>query len=275
MTDMRKRPKNRETSFVYRPDLTDSLEKIDSYDAVIVSVKSNQLIGVLSQYEAAFRKVPVLLAQNIGLNDYAWLCEKYPDNLGFIYPFLMGGGRNGNNVDCAIFAGPVNHFAVGNFAGKLTPVETAFVRELRQANLKPVFYRDIIGYLKLHYVWATVLVASMVKSGGFDGFIQTREIQESYKAMCECFAVFKKEGIDSKKMFPYWLYHWPSYPLALYSRGIYGTPAMRTMMVGHVSSSPDEMKVMFASLKEYCKDRLATMKHFSKYLQSMAEYEEK
>jgi hypothetical protein len=83
--------------------------------------------------------------------------------------------------------------------------------------------------------------------------------------MTECFSIFRKEGINSMTVFPYYLYHSPSFLLAVYSKILYKNEAMRIMVEGHIKSSPDEMEVMYNTLYDYCKDSIDSMKVFKGY----------
>jgi ketopantoate reductase len=270
-TDLRNR-KNPVTEVVYRPNFVSSLDSITNYDVCFVSVKSNQLISVLKEYKNELIKIPMLIMQNVGLDDYLFLKDTYNKNVSFAYPFIMGGGRESNSINCTIFNSPINEFVFGNFSGKKTNIEKELMKEFRESRLKPRYTYNIVAYLKLHYVWATCVLASYIESGSYENFIKISSISKSYKAMVECFRLFRKEKINSRVIFPYNLYHLPSLLLSVYSKMIYNTKAMENMVVGHITSSPDEMQIMFDNLVAYSTDELDKMESFNSYITPVNRY---
>jgi ketopantoate reductase len=262
--DLRKR-KNRTSTIRYMPDFIDSLNSIDNYDALLLSVKSNQLISVLKEYNEYFKRIPVFIMQNIGLNDYGEIESLLGKNVSFLYPFIMGGGRNGNKIECSVFNSFINSMVIGNMGNAEKQIEKDIFRELKFSNLRPSYSKNIVAYLKLHYVWAACALASYFTGKSYSDFCKISVIQDSYKAMTECFSFFRKEGINSMTVFPYYLYHSPSFLLAVYSKILYKNEAMRIMVEGHIKSSPDEMEVMYNTLYDYCKDSIDSMKVFKGY----------
>ncbi len=93
-------------------------------------------------------------------------------------------------------------------------VEKDIFRELKFSNLRPSYSKNIVAYLKLHYVWAACALASYFTGKSYSDFCKISVIQDSYRAMTECFSYFRKEGINSMTVFPYYLYHFPSFLLA-------------------------------------------------------------
>ena len=201
--------KNRTTTVNYMPNFIDSLNSIHNYDTILVSVKSNQLISVLNEYSEYFRKIPVFIMQNIGLNDYDAIEKILGKNVSFIYPFIMGGGRIGNKIECSIFNSFINSMVIGNMGNEEIKIEKDIYRELKFSNLRPSFSKNIVAYLKLHYVWAACALASYFKCNSYSAFCKISVIRDSYRAMTECFSHFRKEGINSRTIFPYYLYHFP------------------------------------------------------------------
>jgi 2-dehydropantoate 2-reductase len=247
------------------PNYIDSLNSIDSYDALLLSVKSNQLVSVLKEYHEYFKKIPVFIMQNIGLNDYDEIESFLGKKVSFIYPFIMGGGRKGNKIECSIFNSFINSMVIGNTGNIVKQIEKDIYHELKFSNLRPSYSKNIVAYLKLHYVWAACALASYFKCTSYSDFCKISVIQDSYKAMTECFSHFRKEGINSRIIFPYNLYHFPSLLLAIYSKILYKNEAMKIMVEGHVKYSPDEMEVMYNTLYDYCKDSIEIMKVFKGY----------
>jgi ketopantoate reductase len=262
--DLRKR-KNRTSTVRYIPDFIDSLISIDNYDALLLSVKSNQLISVLKEYNEYFKRIPVFIMQNIGLNDYGEIETLLGKNVSFLYPFIMGGGRNGNKIECSVFNSFINSMVIGNVGNAEKQIEKDIYSELKISNLRPSYSKNIVAYLKLHYVWAACALASYFTGKSYSDFCKISVIQDSYKAMTECFSHFRKEGINSRTVFPYNLYHFPSLLLAVYSKILYKNEAMKIMVEGHIKSSPDEMEVMYNTLYDYCKDSIDKMKVFKGY----------
>jgi ketopantoate reductase len=269
--DLRKR-KNRTSTVRYMPGFIDSLISIDNYDALLLSVKSNQLISVLKEYKEYFKRVPVFIMQNIGLNDYGEIENLLGKNVSFLYPFIMGGGRSGNKIECSVFNSFINSMVIGNIGNTEKQVEKDIYRELKFSNLRPSYSKDIVAYLKLHYVWAACALASYFTGKNYSDFCKISVIQDSYRAMTECFSFFRKEGINSMTVFPYYLYQFPSFLLAVYSKILYKNEAMRIMVEGHIKSSPDEMEVMYNTLYNYCIESIDKMKVFRGYKNAVDKY---
>jgi ketopantoate reductase len=269
--DLRKK-KNRTSTVRYMPDFIDSLNSIDNYDALLVSVKSNQLISVLKEYNEYFKRIPVFIMQNIGLNDYVEIESLLGKNVSFLYPFIMGGGRSGNKIECSVFNSFINSMVIGNLGNAEKQIEKDIFRELKLSNLQPSYSKNIVAYLKLHYVWAACALASYFTGKSYSDFCKISVIQDSYKAMTECFSHFRKEGINSMTIFPYNLYHFPSLLLAVYSKILYKNEAMKIMVEGHIKSSPDEMEVMYNTLYDYCNDSIESMRVFKGYRPFVDDY---
>jgi 2-dehydropantoate 2-reductase len=249
----------------YRPLFVDSLAGIGSYDLRIVSVKSNQLLGVLREFEGDFRKAPAMIMQNVGLNDFEEIKQLHGEDTSFVYPFITGGGRKGELIECSIFASPLNNMVIGNPLNKYKEIERALFAELKKCGLRPIMSRRIIPYLKLHYAWAVCAVSAYMHAGSYEKFLEPENMEDSYRAMRECFARLREEGVDSRRMLPYAAYHLPLFALVPYSRSLYGTAAMRTMVEGHVRSSPDEMAEMYSTLYERFREDLERMPIFASY----------
>jgi hypothetical protein len=92
---------------------------------------------------------------------------------------------------------------------------------------------------------------------------------DSYRAMRECFALLREEGIDSRLTLPYAAYHLPLAALVPFSRMLYGKPAMRRMVEGHAASSPDEMAEMYSTMFRRFRGDLARMPVFARYRASV------
>ena len=257
--------KNRTSTVNYMPNFIDTLNNIENYNALLISVKSNQLINVLKEYNEYFKKIPVFIMQNVGLYDYDEIETLLGQNVSFLYPFIMGGGRSGNKIECSIFNSFINSMVIGNMRSAFIQIEKDIFRELKFSKLQPSYSKNIVAYLKLHYVWAACALASYFKCTSYSDFCKISVIKDSYKAMTECFSHFRKEGINSKTIFPYNLYHFPSILLAVYSKILYQNEAMKIMVEGHIKSSPDEMEVMYNTLYDYCNESIDSMRVFKGY----------
>lgn len=269
--DLRKR-KNRTSTVSYVPEFIDSFNRIDNYDVLLLSVKSNQLLSVMKEYNEYFKRIPVFIMQNVGLNDYVEIESLLGKNVSFLYPFIMGGGRSGNKIECSVFNSFINSMVIGNIGNADKQVEKDIYRELKFSNLRPSYSKNIVAYLKLHYVWAACVLASYFTGKTYSDFCKLSVIQDSYTAMTECFSHFRNEGINSRTVFPYNLYHFPSLLLAIYSKILYKNEAMKIMFEGHIKSSPDEMEEMYYTLYDYCKESIDTMKVFEGYKASVDLY---
>jgi ketopantoate reductase len=253
----------------YRPLFVDSLAGMGAYDLRIVSLKSNQLLGFLRERESDFKKAPAMIMQNIGLGDFDEIMRLNGEDTSFVYPFIAGGGRKGDTLECSIFGSPLNNMVIGNPLNRRKESERALFAELQKCRLRPVMSSRIIPYLKLHYAWAACAVSAFAHAGSYEEFLEPGNMGDSYRAMRECFACFREEGIDSRKILPYALYHLPLFALVPYSRMLYGSAAMRRMLEGHVRSAPDEMAQMYSTLYAYCRAGRDRTPVFHRYKESV------
>ncbi|MCX7773765.1 MAG: ketopantoate reductase family protein, partial [Clostridia bacterium] len=243
--DMRKR-KDREVVETYRPQFIEDMSS-RSFDLILVSVGSNQLVPVLELLKQGAGKADVLFLQNIRPGDEKLIGQFLnKEQYLFAYPFRAGGGKKGNILSNVIFGEIFTNTMIGEADGTMTERVRRYYDLLKKAGMNPKFSRKIIPYIRSHYVWAAATLGAYAKAGSFDKFVgDPKLIRESYVAMREAFGTCRAEGIDPSRIMPTSLYYFPLPLLVPFTRMIYRSEHMKRMFEGHVSSSPDEMVAIY------------------------------
>ena len=188
------------TEVTYRPRVIDKLRPEASYDLIVVSVRAQQLDAVLPQLAAGAGQSDVLFFGNNWWGDERIRQHLPAERYFFGFSRLVGGWRNGNQVECIIFNTPGLETMLGEKDGQMTPRLQNLVDVFKQANLKPAVSHDILGWLAVHYVEflgaiGGILQAGSVKAFATDGTIVTQAIL----ATREGFQVCKARRIDLRR----------------------------------------------------------------------------
>lgn len=246
--DLRKRG-NQNVIEIYRPEFVDKLSPDNSYDYILVSVNSNQIAGLLPTLKQNCGKATIVILQNLRMGDDELIASILPQDKYLIaYPFKAGGGKNGNRIDNVIFDLPLTNTVLGEVSGEITDRAKKLYQLLKLADMNPKIIKDIIPYVRTHYVWGAVCVAAYIKAGSYDKFMEPEIIRESYLAMREGWEICVRQGINPRAVSPTRLYYLPFPLLIPFTRWIYRQKGMREMFEGHVSHSPEEMKDMVYTL---------------------------
>ena len=188
------------TKVTYQPKVIDELQPEAGYDLIIVSVRAQQLAAVLPTLAAGAGQADILFFGNNWWGDERIRQHLATDRYFFGFSRLVGGWRTGNQVDCIIFNTPGLETLLGEKYGQLTPRLQNLVEAFKQAHLKPVVRKEILGWLAVHYVEflgaiGGILKAGSVKAFAADGAIVTQAIL----ATREGFQVCQARGIDLRR----------------------------------------------------------------------------
>ena len=258
---------SREIEEGYYPNFVDSISDNGEYDFILVAVNSNQLEDVLHVLKAYQGKANIVFLQNMRLGDDELINEYLDSSRYFIaYPFKAGGGRIENKIDGVIFGMPMTNTVIGEVNGTISNRVTEFHRSLKKADMNPKIIKNIIPYVRTHYVWGACCLAAYLKAGNYQSFTQPEIIKESYLAMREGWEICIKQGINPKKVTPTKYYYLPFFILVPFTQWIYKQKGMREMFEGHVQHSPDEMKDMYFNLLQIGKKYGVNMPVYSGFL---------
>jgi ketopantoate reductase len=246
--DLRK-PGGKVIEECYQPNFVHDFSASDAYEYILVSVNSDQLVELLPELADRSGPATIVFLQNMRLGDDE-LIGQHLDRTRYLlaYPFKTGGGRTENFIDTVIFGMPVTDTVIGEVDGKGTPRVKALHQILKRANMNPRIIRDIVPYLRTHYVWAACCVAAYLKAGSYERFCQADIIKESYQAMRESWKICARQGINPHKVSPTRYYYLPLFLLVPLTRWLYRQNGMREMFEGHIQHSPREMKDMYFTL---------------------------
>ena len=194
--------KKKVTQTIFRPAVIEDLSSQNDYEFIIVSVNNVQLKEVLPVLSKEAGHANILFFQN-NWDDFDEI-QKYlaPEQYFFGFPFMVGGGRDGNGINSVISGLKQSHTLLGERNGEITPRLKKMADSFLDANLKPVITNQIISWLITHYAVAAGLSAGVMKAGGsmktFAG--DSKLLRESFMSIREGFEVCRKRGIDPKKL---------------------------------------------------------------------------
>jgi len=200
--DLREKPA-RQVETVYHPKLTEEITAADDYELIIVAVKRHQLSSVL----------PLLQQDRIGKADILfflnyWSGEEIeralpPSRYLFGFPLMVGGGREGQTINCTIFGDSMQGTLLGEKDGLRTPRLARIAAVFEAARLHPMLQDDILGWLQTHYVQWLGPVGEILKAGSVKGFARHPSlVKESIVATREGLEVCRARGVDAKKFAP-------------------------------------------------------------------------
>ena len=255
----------------YHPGFVDELRAEDEYQLILVSVGSNQLMGVLELLSERSGAANILFLQNVRPGEDK-VIDKYlqPSQYLFGYPFKAGGGRKGNIISCVIFGNLLTNTMLGEKDGVMTERLHTIYQLMKQAKMQPQKTAKILPYIHSHYVWAAAMLGAFMKAGSYERFVHDGEIiKESYVAMREAFETCKACGIRPDRIAPTSYYYFPLFLLVPFSKRLFDSEEMKRMFEGHVSTSPDEMSAIYYDVlsegEKYNID-MPVYRSFKKYL---------
>jgi 2-dehydropantoate 2-reductase len=257
----------------YHPKFVDDFPENDGYNFIIVSVNSNQLADFLPKLNDKTGSATIVFLQNLRIGDDELIAKSLIQSKYIIaYPFKAGGGRTENVIDTVIFGMSLTNTVLGEVDGTVTERVREFHRLLKTACMNPKIIKDIIPYVRTHYIWGACCVAAYIKAGNYENFKQAKIIKESYLAMREGWEICEKQGINPKKVAPTKYYYLPFFFLIPLTQWIYRQKGMKEMFEGHVHHSPEEMKDMYFYLLELGKQYDVDIRVYKAYQPYIEEY---
>ncbi len=271
--DEREKNEKRKT-ISYRPDIISELDSNHSFDLIIISVNCEKLISILELLHGKVAGATILFLQNIRPKELSLIPEYIGDSsyiLGF--PFVAGGEKKENVIDCSIYSKRIFHTMLGEPSGRNSQRLLHIYKIMKQINMKPKTTGQIQDYLKAHYVWAAVNAAAMIKAGNYRNFVEKScYIKESYLTMREIWRFYKEEGIRADRMSPTELYYLPLLLVVPVSQRLYDNKLTERVMVGHISRCRSEIRTMYYDILEELNLKNRQSKLFSEYQKYIDRY---
>jgi len=235
---------------IFRPAVIEDLSQQNGFEFIIVSVNNVQLKEVLPVLSKGVGEAHILFFQN-NWDDFDDI-DKYfaTEQYFFGFPFMVGGGRDGNTVNSVISGLKQSCTMLGEKNGVITARLKKMADALRDANLKPIISNQIIPWLITHYAVAAGLSAGAMKAGGsmktFSG--DRTLLRKSFMSIREGFEVCRRRGIHPKKIKSNTFYTLPLFFSIPIARKIFGTEVLSMMFEGHIKHAPEEMKKMIQDI---------------------------
>lgn len=233
---------------VFRPAFVSDLSPADTYDLIIVCVKSNQLDGILPLLEEKSGGANVLFFQNNWWGDQVIGQFLPPGQFLFGFSRLVGGWRAKGCIEAIIFDGSGQATMLGERDGRMTP-RLQSVRDMMQgANLKPEISADILGWLMAHYVEYLGAVGAILKAGSAASFAADSDlVREAILATREGLDVCRARGLNVNKSAPFNLrmFMLPSFLTVPLGKIQYGQPDIQQFFEENVTYGMDEIAAQY------------------------------
>jgi ketopantoate reductase len=192
-----KKPTKIET--VFCPKIVEEISPQGPYDLILVAVKSNQVESVLPDLAQNAGKADILFFQNNWWGNEK--IGKFLQSEQYLFGFsrLVGGWRSADEVDCILFNAPGMSTLLGEANGQITSRTQRLYDLMRLAGLKPEISRDILSWLKFHYVEYIGATGSILKAGSTKAFANRADlVREAIVATREALAVCVARGLSMK-----------------------------------------------------------------------------
>ena len=231
--DIRKNPK-RNLQFDYQPNHVTNIS--GSYDAIPVTVNRYQLKSVLPFLKN--RKADIIFMQNHWdiQNEIAPYLKPCQYLIGF--PSQVGGGREDNRIEVNLYG---EGTILGETDGQITERIVKYKKAFEQASLTVEIKKDILGWLKVHYLQQSISAGAILKSGSYDAFANSyNAVKDMVFAFREGIAVCNAYGLDTKKIFPANMFSKPAPIVALAMKSMFNKPDTVLMITGHMKHGLEE-----------------------------------
>lgn len=227
----------------------------DEFDLAIVTVRKNQVEGILPLLEANSRIQSVLFMVNNPLGPEQWVRVLGPGRLLLGFPGA-GGTREGHVIRYSLVPPAIQLTTFGEIDGSITArlkrIHHAFVR----AGIPSAISRNMDAWQKTHVAWVSPFANAIYMAGG-DNYALARQPESVgmlVRAIREHFAVLKALGVPvtPAKMN---LFKWmPAGILTAALRMYLKTRQCELVATRHANAAKDEMKQLadeFAELARH------------------------
>lgn len=242
--DFRRREK-KISDVIFKPHVIDELSPDNDFDYIIVATNKLQISKVLPVLKERSGKANIVFFLNLWDSFDEIASYLRPEQYFFSFPFMVGGGRNENEVRTTISGLLFSHTPIGEADGTISDRVRLFAEILESANLKPRIYKHISDWLISHYAVAAGLSAGILCAGSAERFVRDREIlKKTILCIREGFEVCVKRGVNLGVEHTNRLQKLPLFLLVPLARKVYSGKALQSIFDGHINHSPDEIRQM-------------------------------
>jgi ketopantoate reductase len=244
-TDMREK-KTEYVKTVFRPRIIDRLEPKNTFDLIIVSVRSQQLNDAVPYISQFSGKAHILFLGNLW-NEFKLIEKHLPRGRYFFgYPSMAGGGRSENSINCYLFSN--YNTLIGEVDGSVSARLKQLFSILETSGLQPKISSRITTWIQSYYVVPAVLFGAIQKAGGARRMVENnRLIFQAAMAIKEGHNVCIKKGVKPRKIFPYTLFFLPAKIIAYLMKRSY-SPERLAMIEAQMKHGCDELRKQYYDL---------------------------
>jgi Ketopantoate reductase len=250
-TDFRKKHPSQEM-ISFHPNVIDSLSVQNDFEYIIVTVNCLHLKDILPTLASSAGNAHILFFLNIW-DDFTEIAQYLPQESYFFgFPFMIGGGKNGNYINSAISGLKYSYTPLGELDGKTTERTLKIAKAFDDCGLKPIISPQIKTWLTTHYVVAGGLSAGIINAGSAESFVSNKElIRKTIQAIRDGLQVCSAMRMDYRKEKANKLYALPLFIGVLIARKVYKNQALMLMFNGHTQHAPNEIQHMLRNIIAY------------------------
>ncbi len=197
---------------VFRPKVIDNLHPKQTFDLIIVSVRSNQWHDVIPYVAKHSGTADILFLGNIW--DELQIANKLlPRGRYFLgYPEMVMGGHLDNGISTYLFG--KGHTMIGEPDGQTTKRTAQLAELLKKAGMQPKIHPKMRDYLCGRYLVSAITPGLLSKAGGASLLAGNKTLLKQYiMALKEGQKVCRKKGAGKPDLFPYNRFFLPSFLL--------------------------------------------------------------
>lgn len=235
------------TETVFYPQVVDKLDGRNDFEYIIVAVGSHHLHEILPVLSQSAGKAHILFFQNLWFREIEEITRHLSSTQYFFgFPFMAGGGKNGNSIEAIISGSKYSKTMLGEIDGATSDRANRIASEMEKAGMKPFISGQIINWLIPHFAFIAAISAGAIKAGGTirNLLMDKQVLKDSVKAIREGFSICEKKGINPKKEKVNQLYYLPFFICLPIMKKIFGNEDMSMMFDKYLGQSADEVREM-------------------------------
>jgi 2-dehydropantoate 2-reductase len=225
----------------------DKLSGVDAFDLVLVSVRFNQLDGVLTMVKTCNAPVVLFLLNNPHTED---LANAFGERAVFGFPGA-GGVLEDGVVRYAMIAEQLT--TLGEADGQISPRVTALAALLRRAGLNVSVSSSITSWLKTHAVFITAVCGALYAArGSATELASNRALLNLFiEATSAGFKTLRRVGVKVTPLKLRILFEiMPVWFARGYWRRYFASPMGELVFAGHAKAASDEMAELVRECRE-------------------------
>ncbi len=252
---------------VFRPKVIDQLHPKQTFDLIIVSVRSNQWNDAIPYVAKHSGTADLLFLGNIW--DELQLANKLlPKGRYFLgYPEMVMGGHLDNGISTYLFG--KGHTLIGEPDGKASERTTQFAELLKKAGMQPKIHHKMRDYLCGRYLVSAITPGLLSKAGGARLLAGNKTLLKQYiLALKEGQKVCRKRGAGKAELFPFNRFILPQFLLTRMIAANMGDE-MQAAMDTHMKYGEAEKKSQFEKVLQTGRKMKVSMPYwasFEKYM---------